>query len=314
VLITGELVWWHLLMDIALELAVGAGLGVAIGFAGRAVLKRARLPAGGLYPVLTLALAFLAYGVPGLFHGSGFLAVYLAGVLIGNGNIRYRSGVLRVHDAVAWFAQVSMFLVLGLLIFPSELMPVATPGLVIGLVLAVVARPLAVVLCLLPFPYEWRERLYIGWVGLRGAVPIILATVPVLARAPGGREIFNIVFFVVVVNALVPGGTVPWLTRRLGLLSQGPPPPPAVLEISSTQLLNGEVVGFSIDPASAACGASIADLPFPPSATAAMIVRGTDLLAPKGNTVLEPGDHVYVFCRAEDLAFVHLIFGQPESE
>lgn len=310
----GEVSGWRIVLDAAIQLAVGTVAGIAIGYLGREVLKRAHLPAGGLYPVLTLALAFVAFGVPTLLHGSGFLAVYVAAVVMGNEAIRYRSGVLRVHDAVAWFAQVTMFLVLGLLVFPSELVPVAPVGLAIGVLLAVVARPLAVIPLLIPFGYPWRERFYIAWVGLRGAVPIILATFPVLAGAPGAKEIFNIVFFVVVVSAVVPGATVQWLTRRLGLVSQAPPPSPAVLEITSTQLLSGEMIGFHVEPASAVAGASLSDLPFPSTATAAMIVRGTELIAPRGNTVLQPGDHVYVFCTAEDLPLVKLLFGRQETE
>lgn len=306
--------WWLLIPTAALQLVVGGGLGTAIGLLGRGLLRHARLPAGGLYPVLTLAFAFVAFGLPTLLSGSGFLAVYVAGLLIGNADIRYRAGVLRVHDAVAWFSQVSMFIMLGLLSTPSRLLDVATLGLGIGFFIAFVARPLAVLACLAPFSFTIKERAYLAWVGLRGAVPIILATFPILAGAPGADEVFHIVFFVVVVGAFIPGATVPWLTKKIGLVSDAPPAPPALLEITSTQLLSSEVVRFFISRVSAACGAAIADLPFPASATAAMIVRGKDLLAPKGSTVLEAGDHVYVFCRPEDLPFLGLIFGQMETE
>jgi cell volume regulation protein A len=302
-----------LVVDGLLQMAVGGGAGALLGWGGRQLLRRFRLPAGGLYPVLTLALAFLAFGLPTLFHGSGFLAVYLAGVLVGHGAIRYRSGVLRVHDALAWVSQVMMFLVLGLLVFPSQLVEVTGTGLLMGAVLTL-ARLVAVALCLLPFKFTWVERGYAGWVGLRGAVPIILATFPVLAGAEGARDIFNIVFFVVVGNALVPGSTVVWLTRRLGLSSTDPPPPPAALEITSTQLLRGEMLSFYVTRASAACGASLADLPFPPSATATMIVRGDELLAPRGDTVLQEGDHIYVLCKMADVPLIRLLFGWQESE
>ena len=313
-IVSGELSWWRIVVGAITQLAVGGAAGIGIGYLGRELLKRAHLPAAGLYPVLTLALAFVAFGVPTLLHGSGFLAVYLAAMLMGNEAIRYRSGVLRVHDAVAWFAQVTMFLVLGLLVFPSQLIALAPIGLAIGAIVAVVARPLAVMPLLLPFHYRWPERVYIAWVGLRGAVPVILATFPVLAGAPGAKEIFNLVFFVVVVSAVIPGATVQWLTRRMGLVSQAPPPSPAVLEIASTQLLSGEMVGFHVEPASAVAGATISDLPFPPTATAAMIVRGTDLIAPRGSTTLQAGDHVYIFCKSEDLPLVKLMFGRQETE
>jgi cell volume regulation protein A len=313
-LVRGEPLGWELLLRAIVEMAVGGGMGLGLGWAGRLLIKRLRLRVAGLYPVMTLALAFLAFGLPTLFHGSGFLAVYAVGVLLGNETLRYRTGLLRVHDALAWLSQVAMFLVLGLLVFPSQLIGVAGVGLGLSLFLAFVARPLAVVLCLLPFRFPVGEIVYTGWVGLRGAVPIILATYPVLAGAPGAHDLFNVVFFIVVVNGFIPGMTVPWVTRKLGLAANVPEPPPAVLEIASTQLLNGELSAFYIDTASASAGARISELPFPPESAAMLIVRGLELLAPKGDTVLQAGDHVYVFSRTEDLPFLRLMFGQREDE
>jgi cell volume regulation protein A len=309
-LVSGEPLGWGILLEAVVQMVVGSALGVGFGLGGRILLRRVRLPTGGLYPVLTLALAFLAFGVPTLFEGSGFLAVYIAAMLLGNEAIRYRSGLLRVHDAMAWVAQVGMFLILGMLVFPSQLVGVAWVGLGLGLVLAFVARPLVVLLCLLPFRFPLKETLYVGWVGLRGAVPIILATFPVLAQAPGAQPIFNVVFFIVVVNALVPGATVGWVTRRLGLMSSAPPPPPAVLELVSTHVLKGELVPYYISPVSAVVGASIAELPLPPSAVVTLILRGDELVSPRGNTQMLAGDHIYVFCKPEDLPLVQLLFGQ----
>ncbi|WP_224242363.1 potassium/proton antiporter [Hyalangium gracile] len=308
------LAWREVLLDIIIQMVVGGGMGLGIGWVGRQILKRLRLQAAGLYPVMTLALAFLAFGVPTLFQGSGFLAVYTVGVMMGNETLRYRTGLLRVHDALAWLSQVVMFLVLGLLVFPEQLLDVAWVGLGLSLFMAFVARPLAVLLCLLPFRFPAGEIVYTGWVGLRGAVPIILATYPVLAGAPDANAVFNVVFFIVVVNGFIPGATVPWVTRKLGLAANVPEPPPAVLEIASTQLLNGELSAFYIEAASATAGARIAELPFPPESAAMLIVRGLELLAPKGDTVLQAGDHVYVFSRSEDLPFLRLMFGQREDE
>ncbi|SEL90566.1 potassium/proton antiporter, CPA1 family [Stigmatella aurantiaca] len=305
---------WELVLHAAVQMAVGGGMGVGIGWAGRHLLKRLRLHAAGLYPVLTLALAFLAFGLPTLLEGSGFLAVYTVGVMLGNETLRYRTGLLRVHDALAWLSQVAMFLLLGLLVFPSQLAGVAGVGLGLSLVLALVARPLAALLCLLPFRFPAGEILFTGWVGLRGAVPVILATYPVLHGAPGAQHIFNVVFFIVVVNGVLPGATVPWVTRKLGLAANVPEAPQAVLEIASTQLLNGEVSSFYIDVASAAAGARISELPFPAASAAMLIVRGQELLAPKGDTVLQRGDHVYVFSHSEDVPFLRLMFGQSEDE
>lgn len=207
----------RLALDIGIELAVGCAGGLVVGFVGRWLVQRARPAATGLLPVLTIALAFVAFGATTLAHGSGFLATYVAGLVIGSGELPSRNALLRVHDAVAWLGQVVMFLVLGLLSFPSRLFAVGWVGLALGLVLALVARPLSAMLCLLPFRYPVRESLFIGWVGLRGAVPIILAIFPVLAGAPAAHHIFNVVFFIVVLSTLVPGATVRWAARRLGV-------------------------------------------------------------------------------------------------
>ncbi|CAA9350985.1 MAG: K(+)/H(+) antiporter NhaP2 [uncultured Gemmatimonadaceae bacterium] len=304
---------WELPVELLRETAIGLAAGLAVGYGVRAVLARFRLPAGGLYPVVTLAAALLAFGAPTLLHGSGFLGVYVAGVVLGNGSLPYRGGLLRVHDALAWISQVGMFLLLGLLVFPSRLAAVAPQGLALALLLALVARPLVAALCLLPFRYTARETGYVGWVGLRGAVPIILAAFPVLAGAPDAARLFDVVFFIVVVTALVPGGTVPWVTRRLKLASDSAPAPPAVLAIESLRPLRGQLRSFYIEPALAVAGVALADLPFPDGASAALIVRGEELLAPRGATTLEPGDHVYVFARPEDEALIQLMFGRPEE-
>jgi len=302
-------------LETVLQIVVGAGLGVAIGYAGRAVLVRAPLPTGGLYPVLTIGIAFLAYSVPTLLHGSGFLAVYVAAVILGNGSLPYRPGLLRVHDALAWLSQVVMFLVLGLLVFPSRLARAAGMGLALALFLAVVARPLVVAVCLAPFrAFARRDVAYVGWVGLRGAVPIVLATYPVLAGAPGAPMVFDLVFFIVVVNALVPGATVPWVTRRLGLESGDPPPPPAVLAIESRLPLTGELISFHVHDALAVAGLRLHDVPFPDGAAAVLIIRGGAMLAARGHTVLSPGDHVYVVTSERDRPLVLLLFGRPEGD
>ena len=302
-----------LLLEIPIELAVGAGVGVVAGLASRRLLRASRLPAGGLYPVLTLGLALLTFGAATVLHGSGFLAVYLLGMVLGNGDLPYRAALLSFHDAAAWCGQVTMFLVLGLLVFPSRLLQVSGTGLALALFLSLVARPLAVVLCLAPFRYPWRETAFIGWTGLRGAVPIILAIFPVLAGVDGAKPLFDVVFFVVVVSALVPGGTVGWAARCLGLTEDRPPPPRAALEMSSVQPLDGDVLSFYVDPVLPVAHAALADIPFPPKSAAMLVVRGSELIGPRGDTVLLPGDHVHVFCRREDRPFVELLFGRPEE-
>lgn len=306
--------WWRVMVSVALDFGVGGACGLAVGYGGRALLTRYRLPASGLYPVLTVALALLAFGGPLLIHGSGYLSVYVAAVVLGNGQLPYRGSLLRVHDALAWLGQVAMFLVMGLLVEPARLIDVAGIGLALALFLALVTRPLVALICLAPFRFPFRDVVYIGWVGLRGAVPIVLATFPVLAGAPGAERVFTIVFFIVVMNAILPGTTVPWVTRKLDLVSADPPMPQAVLSIESMTALNGELRSYYMTEDLAPNGARLADLPFPPGAAVTIIVRGNELVPPKGDSRLEPGDHVYIFSRSEDLPLIQLMFGRPEAE
>jgi potassium/hydrogen antiporter len=301
---------WSLAWQVPLQIAVGIGVGIAVGALARWALEHAPPFAGGLFPVMTVAFAFVAFGGATALRGSGFLAVYVAGIYLSGSRLPYRSGLNRVHDFLGWLAQVVMFLILGLLVFPSHLIDVAVPGLVIAVFLAVVARPVVVMACLLPFRYSLRECLYIGWVGLRGAVPIVLATFPVLSGVAAGAWIFNVVFFVVVVSVLLQGSTTGWLTRRLGLEEAAPPAPPAAVEITSTAAIDSELLCFYIGPEAAAAGATIAALPFPDDAAVVLVLRSTTLIPARGPTRLEPGDHVYVFCRPQDEPFLSLIFGR----
>jgi len=302
-----------LALQVPLQLAIGSIAGVLVGRLGAAVLRRVHLRAAGLYPVLTLGIGLLAFGLTTLVGGSGFLAVYAAAVMVGNSELPYRSGLTRIHDALAWLGQISMFLMLGLLVVPADLLDVAGTGLALALFIAFVARPVATALCLAPFRYTLRETAYIGWVGLRGAIPIVLATFPVMAGAPEADRIFNVVFFVVVVNALVPGATVRWITSLLRLDVAEPPQPAAVLEINSSRVLKGEITSFYVDETLAVCGTPLSAIPFPQGAAVVLVVRGEELLAARGGTVLAPGDHAYVFCRPEDRPYVQLLFGRPES-
>lgn len=302
------------LLQVLIELAIGAAGGAAIGLAGRALTRRLRLPAEGLYPAFTLAFACLAFAVPSLIHGSGFLAVYVAGLMLGHGALPYRAGIFRVHDALAWLSQVVMFLLLGLLVFPSELTAVAVPGLVLGLLLAIVARPLVATLCLWPIGFTGKEAGYVGWVGLRGAVPIILAIIPVMAGAPGAGGIFNVVFCIVVVNAIVPGATVPWVTRKLGLGRNAPRGTALELALDSAEPLKGQLLSFHVDDALAVTGVPIGELSLPDGAAVILLVRDRTLLPPDPAAVLAAGDHVYLVARPDDLPLIQLLFGRSEQD
>jgi potassium/hydrogen antiporter len=304
---------WLVALEMLREIVIGAACGVAIGTGARWIITRVRLPASGLYSVMTLATALLAFSVPTLIGGSGFLGVYVAAVTLGSGRLPYRTALGRIHDSLAWLGQVAMFLVLGLLVNPSELFGAAWIGTIVGLTLAFVARPVMVALCLIPLRFPWNDIVYVGWVGLRGAVPIILAMFPVLAGAPGAHRIFNIVFFIVVLNAILPGATVSAVTRWLKLESAEPPPPNAVLSVESFDELDGQLLSYYIDEALPVAGMTLEELPFPDGAAVTMIVRGRQLIAPTGATRLEVGDHAYVLSRPDAVVMLQLLFGRPES-
>lgn len=304
----------ELLWQIPLQLVIGAAVGLIIGWLSLVLLRRVRVRAGGLFPVLTLGLALLSFGAATLAQGSGFLAVYTTALVVGNGAIPYGSGLRRIHDAIAWLGQISMFLLLGLLVFPSRLLEVFWIGMGIALILAFIARPVSVLLCLLPFRFPWKQSVYVSWVGLRGAVPIILATIPILEEVPQATRIFDIVFFIVVVNALLPGATLRWATAKLGLQTPEQPQPAAVLDINATQLLNGEVSCYYVEPHHRVAGQEIRSLGLPEATTIILIVRGRDLIAPRGLTAIQPGDHVYVFNDNADRERVRDLFRRLKEE
>ncbi len=298
---------------VVMELSIGAVLGIGIGRGARWIMRRFVVRPSGLVPAFTIATASLAYAVPSLLHGSGFLSVYLAGIVLGSERLPYHHSVQRVHDTLAWLSQIGMFLVLGLLAFPSRVVDVIPTGLGLALVLALVARPLAVTLCLALFRYRWRDIVFVSLVGLRGAVPIVLATLPVIMRVPRAEYVFDVVFVMVVANALLQGAPVPWLSRRLRVESAEPPMAPALLEIEGPAPFDRDIRSYVIDDALPICGAPVSALPLPPEVTVMLVIRGTQLLTPADTLVLAPGDHVYLLVTEGDISMVQLLFGSPES-
>lgn len=205
-----------LLTDFAIQMSVGAAIGLTIGFALPEMLKRSSYRQGGLAFVISIAAALIAHGLAELLGGNGFLAVYIAGLVAGSRVYAAKRIVSTFQDGLAWLAQVVMFLTLGLLITPTDLVDVVGPGFAITFILMLVARPISVFICLAPFRrFDWRAKLFVSWAGLRGAVPIVLATFPMVAGVPGAFTIFNIVFFVVLVSSLIQGPTMNWLAKKL---------------------------------------------------------------------------------------------------
>ncbi|MGH7256266.1 MAG: potassium/proton antiporter [Nitrospirales bacterium] len=204
-----------------LQMSLGTASGLAMGWGVEKLLNRARLEYEGLFPVLTLALVFLTYGLTSALGGNGFLAVYLVGLMLGRREFAHKAEIMRFHDGLAWLMQIAMFLTLGLQVFPSRLVPIFELGLVFSAFLMLVARPLSVLLALLWTRMRLRELVFVGWVGLRGAVPIILATFPLLAGVPLADHIFHLVFFIVLTSVLLQGTSLPVVARWLGLDRSG---------------------------------------------------------------------------------------------
>ena len=301
---------WSTLVKVPLQFLAGFLVGAAIGYLAKVALTRVRLPTVGLYPVLTLSSAFFSFGAATLLSGSGFLAVFVTALILGRADLPYRAGLTRVHDAIAWLSQVCMFVMLGLLVFPSRLMPVAAVGITLALVLAIVARPLAAAACLLPLGWSKQEAGYVGWVGIRGAVPIILATFPMLAGLPDADRLFHIVFIVVAVSAIIPGATIGLATRRMRLAEPSPPIPAASIEMHSLTTTGGSVFVYYIQPTVAAAGSTLAQLRFPNDTAVILVVRGEDVRPARGSTEIRAGDFVYVYCQPEDEPAIGLLLGQ----
>jgi potassium/hydrogen antiporter len=281
------------------QFGLGIAAGAAAGWLGVQALQRVRLATAGLYPVASLAIAGVAYGAAAALEGSGFVAVYLAGLALGSARIPARQTVANFHQGLGWLAQLSMFLVLGLLVFPSQLGGVAVKGTALALVLVLVARPLSVVAATVFARYSVAERLMVGWAGLRGAVPVVLATFPVLDDVPGSLEFFNIVFFAVVVSTVLQGTTFEPLAKRLGVTTTEPALPPPLMEAGTVRRLGAEVLEYSIKPDDAIVGARVRDLGLPREAVVNVVVRGEEAIPPRGSTRLRAGDRLNVLIRQE---------------
>ncbi|WP_067275968.1 potassium/proton antiporter [Streptomyces jeddahensis] len=285
--------WYVLVGEIALELAIGAAIGLAVGWLGAFGLRHVALPASGLYPIAVMAIAVSAYAAGALAHGSGFLAVYLAAMVLGNARLPHWPATRGFAEGVGWIAQIGMFVLLGLLVTPHDLHDDVLPAVVIGLVLTMVARPLSVVVGLLPFRVPWREKALMSWAGLRGAVPIILATIPMVHDVEHSRRIFNIVFVLVVVYTLVQGPTLPWLARKMRLAETAEASDLGI-ESAPLERLGGHLLSVAIPKGSKMHGVEINELRLPAGAAVTLVVREGKSFVPLPTTVLRRGDELLV--------------------
>ena len=284
-----------LVLLVVRQLGLGLLVGVVLGFAATRVFGRLPESIGVFAPVASVAAGALSFGVADVLGGSGFLAVYIVGLAVGSTPSRYRRQLVAFHAGLAFQAQVAMFVVLGLLVFPHDLPPVALSGLALSALLVLGIRPIAVWISTALSKFTWRERSLLGWAGLRGAVPIVLGTFALSELSQGegnGETIFNAVFFVVLVSTLVQGTTLEWVAERLHVLDPAPRPVTRPLELDPLSSL--DLVEFPVTEEHAIVGAAVREVGLPRSALIALVARGNDTIPPRGSTVIRSGDRLFV--------------------
>ncbi len=317
-LVVGLIDWIQLpdygLLDMAWlfakQFAIGTVVGLAAGASGVWAFKRLSFATPGLYPVASIAIGALAFGGADVLDGSGFLAVYLAGLTLGSAAIPARRTVTAFHQGLAWVGQISVFFALGLLVFPSRLDDVAVEGLLLSGVLMFIARPLATLIAAQVGGFSLQERLLLGWAGLRGALPIVFATFPVIEGVPSGDLFFNIAFFVVVTSTLVQGITFEPLARAFGLTTTEPALPAPLTEVGTIRRLGAEVVEHPVLESDAINGRLVKELELPREALVSVIVREGEAVLPRGSTRIEAGDRLHIVVRQEARLHIDRLFGR----
>lgn len=295
--------WWWDALVIGYELVAGGAVGFGVGMAGRWALRRAALPGAGLYPIAAVGLTVLAYGAATVLHASGFLAVYVAGVLLGNGRLPHRQAILGFADGLAWLAQIGLFVLLGLLVSPGRLGAAVIPAVVAGLALVLLARPLSVAVAATPFRVGLREQAFLSWAGLRGAVPIVLATIPLSFGVSGAGRLFDVVFVLVVIFTMVQAGTLAPVARRLRVTA---PAEAAEIRVETAPLerMPADLLQLEIPPGSRLAGVHVDELRLPLGASVTLVLRDGSGFVPGPDTRLRTGDSLLIVATAEtrDLA------------
>ncbi|MFS0577182.1 potassium/proton antiporter [Sporosarcina sp. 179-K 3D1 HS] len=302
----------YLIPSFFIQMGMGLALGLGFGYLSSRLMNKIKLDASGLYAVLSMGLAISIYSVTTVTGGSGLLAVYVAGILIGNRELSHSHSIFRFHEGFAWLMQITMFVILGLLVFPNELTSwnLIWKGLVLSFVLMFIARPIAVFLCTMFFDYTFKEKLFLSWGGLRGAVPIVLATFPLLAGVPDPFLYFNMVFFIVLMSALLQGSTISIVASWLGLEAQPPPKRIHQLELISMGKANAEMLEVEISAHSPFLNQEVQTLGLPRETVISAIIRNGTLVMPTGKTMLEVGDVLYILTAKEQVPKVKLVLAE----
>jgi cell volume regulation protein A len=279
--------------EVAWQLVGGAAIGLAAGLLGALTLRRVALPASGLYPIAVLALIVVGYGAASQAKASGFLAVYVSAVVLGNAHLPHGPATRGFAEGIGWLAQIGLFVMLGLLASPARLPAQILPAIAVGLVLVFLARPAAVLAATLPLRLPRREQAFLSWAGLRGAVPIVLATIPISAHVAGSARLFDVVFIVVVVFTLVQGPTLPWAARRLGVIAPAEPIE-VIVEAAPLEELHADLLQAQIPSGSKLHGVELFELRLPAQANLALVVRAGRSFVPGPSTVLQTGDRLLI--------------------
>ncbi|WP_330948704.1 potassium/proton antiporter [Virgibacillus sp. MG-45] len=305
---------WDTIGFFFLQMILGLVLGVILGKTTIFIINNIKLDTAGLYPVLAMSAAIFTYALTDYLNGSGLLAVYVMAIFVGNSDLMHRFSILRFNEGFAWMMQIVMFIILGLLVFPNQLIHVFWQGIILAAILTLIARPAAVFICMLFSKYHVKEKLFISWAGLKGAVPIVLATYPIIAGVESSQLIFNAVFFVVLISALVQGSTLSWLAAKLKLTSDRKENRTSSFELINLGKTDSEIMEVTITDSSPAVNTSLTDLELPTNTLIIGVIREDKLLTPTGSTILQDEDTLFVLGNKQSREKAKVVLlGKPQK-